>query len=246
MSVQLRKDDILGNCDRLPCHPLILSHQTVLESYTVHCRTVIDLLLTQLNTHLHLPTGTLANLHRIDHRSGDHVRFTQNPIQPFNQDLASRAEHTDFGSITILFNWLGGLQIRTPETNQWVYVKPVPGSCVVNLGDAMVKFSAGILRSNVHRVVPAVGDQAKLTRNSLVYFSRPEDSVVLKRLKGGLVDEQPVEEGEEDEEEITSSEWVLRRAMGDLHGVYTRKGLERRPMDMPSLVGAGGVVVKIK
>lgn len=52
------------------------------------------------------------------------------------------------------------------------------------MGDAMVKFTAGILRSNVHRVVPPLGEQANLTRNSLVYFSRPEDSVVLKQLRG--------------------------------------------------------------
>ena len=48
----------------------------------------------------------------------------------------------------------------------------------MNLGDALVKFSAGVLRSNIHRVVPPPGVQGCETRYSLVYFSRPEDEVV--------------------------------------------------------------------
>jgi isopenicillin N synthase-like dioxygenase len=211
---------------------MILAHQPLFEKYTRHCRTVIDLMLSLLNSQLQLPPNTLASLHRLTSHSGDHVRFTQNPPTTFDPDRAARGEHTDFGSITILFNWLGGLQIRTPDTNEWVYVRPIPGSCVVNLGDAMVKFTAGILKSNVHRVVPPMGKQATVTRNSLVYFSRPEDDVVLRRLKGGLIDEVKVAEREE--EEMTSEDWVMRRSHGDLHGVYTVKGLERRKQDMMS------------
>ncbi|ORY25527.1 hypothetical protein BCR39DRAFT_471285 [Naematelia encephala] len=220
----LRKDDILGQCERLACHPMILEHQELFEKYAIHCRAAIDCLLEHLNTHLELPPGTLAKLHRIHERSGDHVRFTQSPPQPWDDERAARAAHTDFGSITILFNWLGGLQIRTADTNKWVYVRPVPGSCIVNLGDAMVKFTGGILRSNIHRVVPAPGEQAGLTRNSLVFFSRPEDAVVLKRLKGGIIDAQPAPEVPE--EEMTSDEWIMKKGTGQLPGIYTAKGFE--------------------
>jgi hypothetical protein len=64
-----------------------------------------------------------------------------------------------------------------------------------------------------------------LVRNSLVYFSRPEDKVVLRRLKGGLIDKQPLTQAERDgAEEMTAQEWILRRSVGDLKGVYTHKG----------------------
>ena len=208
---------------------MILENQELLKSYALHCRAAIDCLLEHLNTHLELPSGTLANLHRIYQRSGDHVRFTQAPPSEFDEARAKRAEHTDFGSITILFNWLGGLQVRLPDTEEWVYVRPIPGSCVVNLGDAMVKFTAGLLRSNIHRVVPPPGEQAGLTRNSLVFFSRPEDSVVLKRLKGGIIDAQPVMET--GEPEMTAHEWIMQKGTGKLPGVWTKKGFEWREND---------------
>ena len=232
----MRKDDIVGNCAPLPTHPLAKDNQALLKNYVYHCRAAIDLMITHLERHLELPIGTLANLHRIHERSGDHVRFNQAAIQPFSEDRAKQGEHTDFGTLTILFNWLGGLQIRLPQTEEWVYVKPVPGSPVVNLGDAMVKFTAGILRSNVHRVVPAPPPQNGLTRNSLVYFSRPEDSVVLRRLQGGLIDAQPKAEAQEPE--MTAQEWILRRSVGDLKGVYTHKGgLELRKPEINETKG---------
>ncbi|KAH8807355.1 hypothetical protein F5884DRAFT_674824 [Xylogone sp. PMI_703] len=225
----LRKDDILGNCERLDCPPMILEHHELFKSYTLHCRAAIDCMLEHLNTHLELPTGTLANLHRIYERSGDHVRFIQSPPRPYDEASARRGEHTDFGSITILFNWLSGLQIRLPDTEEWVYVRPIPGSCVVNLGDAMVKFTAGLLRSNIHRVVPPIGEQASMARNSLVFFSRPEDSVVLKRLEGGIIDAQPVVESSDPE--MTAHEWIMAKGTGKLPGVYTKKGFEWKEID---------------
>ena len=58
---------------------------------------------------------------------------------------------------------------------------------------------------------------------------------MLRRLKGGLIDAQPVSEGKEGwEEEMTAQEWTWRRSVGDLKGVFTMKGgLElRREYDM--------------
>ena len=56
----------------------------------------------------------------------------------------------DVKTYSLLFNRLGGLQVLPPgDDAKWSYVRPLQGHCVVNLGDAMVKFTAGILRSNV-------------------------------------------------------------------------------------------------
>jgi len=97
----------------------------------------------------------------------------------------------------------------------WAYVKPLPGHAIINLGDALVMFTKGVLRSNVHRVVVPPGLQAEVTRFSLVYFCRPEDDVVLKPLReSALVMERCGDLVDEEEESVDSKTWILRRALG--------------------------------
>lgn len=51
---------------------------------------------------------------------------------------------------------------------------------------------------------------------SLVYFARPEDEVVLKALRESEAIREACERQEireEDEEEVTAKEWILRRAL---------------------------------
>lgn len=179
----------------------------------------MNLLLGLLNSRLGLPYNKLSSLHRLQSVSGDQVRWVHAPPQPENDQRTALGEHTDFGSITILFNRLGGLQVLPPDAKEWCYVKPLRGHAVVNLGDAMVKFTAGVLRSNIHRVVNPPGRQAGHTRMSLVYFARPEDDVLLRVLDGSaLIDERRQTLEADDGEEITSKEWILRRALGRRQG----------------------------
>ncbi|CZR63120.1 related to oxidoreductase, 2OG-Fe(II) oxygenase family [Phialocephala subalpina] len=213
------KDDFLGISSKPFAHPQILhDHDTLITSYMRSSHSLVLLILQHLEKHLRLPPTTLTSLHRQMQISGDQVRFIKSPPQPPSDQRTALGKHTDFGSITILFNRLGGLQILPPpsltppgQAPEWTYVKPLPGHCIVNLGDAMVKFTNGLLRSNIHRVVSPPGEQAKETRFSLVYFSRPEDEVVLKRLGGGDVIPE-LGEGEV-EEECSAKEWILMQAM---------------------------------
>lgn len=118
-------------------------------------------------------------------------------------------------------NWLGGLQVWSessrsagplePDTpGHWLWVAPKPGCAIVNLGDAAVKFTNGVLCSGRHRVVPAPGEQGMLPRYSVVYFVRPVDKCRLKTLKGSGVPEA----GDEEEEGIEAKEWIAQQALG--------------------------------
>ncbi|KAN0140119.1 Clavaminate synthase-like protein [Lactarius tabidus] len=135
-----------------------------------------------LNDRLGLPQGCLAKLHTPEEHSGSEARcIKKTPTSaPEPPDRAAIGAHTDFGSLSFLHNWLGGLQVLPPGTDEWKYVKPMPGHAICNLGDAMAIFSAGILRSNLHRVVPPPKAQASYDRWSLVFFTRPGHSVVLE------------------------------------------------------------------
>lgn len=188
------------------------------------------MILAHLNNHLGLPTNTLQNLHRIDAQSGDQVRLIKAPPQPTDDRQLTLGEHTDFGSVTVLFNRMGGLQVLPPGKDaQWCYVKPLPGHAIINLGDAMAKFTNGLLRSNIHRVVSPPGAQAESTRYSLVYFSRPENEVLMKRLEGSS--KIPEAEGDE-EEDINAKDWIIRRALGHRHAIN-----KERAMDFESFQG---------
>ncbi|KAI5207792.1 Clavaminate synthase-like protein [Aureobasidium subglaciale] len=214
------KDDILGLSDPLPAPELLSPHRDLLRSFIQNSHAVVDMLLKLLNTRLGLPHNKLPSLHKLAAVSGDQVRWVHAPPQPMDDRRTALGQHTDFGSVTILFNRLGGLQVLPPNSEEWCYVKPLRGHAVINLGDAMVKFTAGILRSNTHRVVNPPGEQAEYTRMSLVYFARPADEVLLKVLDGSqLIDEKRQQDPNHgDEEEVTSKEWVLRRALGRRQG----------------------------
>lgn len=73
--------------------------------------------------------------------------------------------------------------LDTDAENGWEFVKPEPGFALVNMGDALVKLTNGIIRSPLHRVTYAPGAQATFDRYSLAYFSRPEDDVKMETLR---------------------------------------------------------------
>ena len=216
----MSKDDILGISSPLPAPEVLQPHRDLLRSYMEHSHAIVTLLLRLLNARLDLQPETLASLHRLHATSGDQVRGVHAPPQPYDVRKTALGEHSDFGSVTILFNRLGGLQVLPPDAEEWCYVKPLRGHAVINLGDAMVKFTAGVLRSNIHRVVSPPGEQAGSTRMSLVYFARPEDQVLLKVLEGSEhIDAMRRRHPETvDDEEITSKEWIKRRALGRRQG----------------------------
>ena len=111
---------------------------------------------------------------------------------------------------------MGGLQLLPPNADptlqsSWYYIKPQPNCCIINFGDAMVEWTGGILRSNMHRVTFAPGEQGKIPRYSLAYLARPDGTASMKRLSGGgsLIPE--LEEGEEDNL-MSSKEWEKFRS----------------------------------
>ncbi|KAL4968705.1 putative oxidoreductase, 2OG-Fe(II) oxygenase family [Aspergillus stella-maris] len=207
------KDDIMCISKPLPAPDIIKNNRDTYKSFIERSHAIVTLILNLLDKSLGLPQSTLANIHRLQAVSGDQVRFVKALPQPIDDRRTALGEHTDFGSVTVLFNRLGGLQVLPPGVDaEWQYIRPLPGHAIVNLGDAMVKFTNGLLRSNIHRVVSPPGEQADSTRYSLVYFSRPEDDVPLRRLEGSS--RIPELEYGVEEEAINSKDWIIRRALG--------------------------------
>ncbi|KAF8079405.1 hypothetical protein FPV67DRAFT_1468866 [Lyophyllum atratum] len=184
-------------------------------------------LLEVLNEKLGLPSGALLAKHRIDEHSGSEARVTRTPPSKADPDSPALGSHTDFGSLSFLHNRLGGLQVLVPGVETWQYVKPLPGHAICNVGDALSIFSGGILRSNLHRVVPPPGYQRALERWSLVYFTRPGDSIILRALveDSSVITEAVAKNPKKDfETGSTSSQWFARRIRNQR--INNRKGPE--------------------
>ncbi|KAK0737643.1 hypothetical protein B0T21DRAFT_169356 [Apiosordaria backusii] len=200
----------------------------LLKSFTSNCHVLAMELLTLLAQELQLSSDTIfTDLNKFDQTSGDHIRLTHTIHTP-NDNKLGLPSHTDFGTITILFNWQGGLQIEsTTAPNQWEWVKPLPGHAIINLGDAMKIFTNGLLKSAKHRVVPLPDNQEKaMERYSVVYFVRPNDNVMMKAVDKFENDEirvrvagkfEPVLGGEGNSsstgEVLTAGEWMVQRAV---------------------------------
>ncbi|KAI0354635.1 Clavaminate synthase-like protein [Trametes cingulata] len=160
---------------------------------------------------LGLPKGAIAELHATDDLSGSEARVVKTPP---NQSSAGIGAHTDFGTLTFLHNRLGGLQVLPPGSPEWQYVKPLPGHAICNVGDALAIFSGGILRSNLHRLMPPPGQQSRYERYSVAFFTRPKNAVVLRplteqsRMIADAVAKNPKEEYNSG---ATAGEWTSRR-----------------------------------
>ncbi|KII87176.1 hypothetical protein PLICRDRAFT_30612 [Plicaturopsis crispa FD-325 SS-3] len=177
---------------------------------------VNETLLNVFNARLGLPPGALAARHSLEEHSGSEARCIKNPPRPggISEEKAAIGAHTDFGSLSFLHNRLGGLQVLVPGTESWQYIKPIPGHAVCNLGDAMALFSGGILRSNLHRVVPPPGEQGHFERWSLVFFTRPGNSVELRALVEDsplIADAVKAQPHKNYETGSTSYDWFTRR-----------------------------------
>ncbi|KAI8721076.1 Fe2OG dioxygenase domain-containing protein [Fusarium sp. LHS14.1] len=110
-----------------------------------------------------------------------------------NNPLTVRAgEHSDYGSITLLFqDNRGGLQVKSP-TGQFVDATPIEGTVVVNAGDLLSRWSNDTIKSTIHRVVepPRKESASYPPRYSIAYFCNPDFESYIEALPGTFATEQ--------------------------------------------------------
>jgi len=117
--------------------PTIKAHHALLKAFTKNAHECGMLVLRTLEVQLGLEPHELVNLNMFEKPAGDHCRLTRKFPYSADANVIGLPSHTDFGSVTVLFNWLGGLQIesRSPGREvEWEFVRPVAGHAVINLG----------------------------------------------------------------------------------------------------------------
>uniref|UniRef100_A0A3Q4BXB9 Fe2OG dioxygenase domain-containing protein n=1 Tax=Mola mola TaxID=94237 RepID=A0A3Q4BXB9_MOLML len=101
------------------------------------------------------------------------------PVDPemVQQNQLRCGEHSDYGSITLLFQSSEGLQVRS-RSGEFLSVPVVPGAVLVNIADLMQRWTSDRFVSVLHRVLlPPAGDLA--ARQSLAFFLQPDDEAVI-------------------------------------------------------------------
>ncbi|KAL1394231.1 thymine dioxygenase [Phyllosticta capitalensis] len=127
------------------------------------------------------------------------LHYPSIPTRLLRSQAAARiGAHSDFGSLTLLFqDSVGGLEIESPHgTGTFRAAPPVDGAVLVNVGDLLERWSNGRWRSTVHRVgMPAgVGegeDKGKEEeeemcppRYSIPFFAAPDPQTLIEALPG--------------------------------------------------------------
>lgn len=94
-------------------------------------------------------------------------------------------EHSDYGSITLLFqDSVGGLEVL-PVNGTYTPARPIPGTVLVNIGDLMQRWTADKLISTKHRVlIPDEERKQRIVRRSLAFFVHPDSEVMIESLDG--------------------------------------------------------------
>lgn len=127
------------------------------------------------------------------------------------QQQVRAGEHSDYGSITLLFqDSRGGLQVRSPK-GTFVDATPIPDTIVVNAGDLLTRWSNDTIKSTKHRVVEPPtkpedeGKDEYPPRYSIAYFCNPNFDRMIEAIPGTY------EETGKKYEAINSGDYLERR-----------------------------------
>ncbi|CAG8436908.1 11714_t:CDS:2 [Diversispora eburnea] len=108
------------------------------------------------------------NRHRYEAESGDTLRILHYPIIINNEndinkgkeeeeEIIRAGSHSDYGSLTILFQKdIGGLEILSNYNNstpQWISAPVISNCLLINIADLLEFWSKGLFKSTIHRVV---------------------------------------------------------------------------------------------
>ncbi len=152
------------------------SHTIAQYPYMVeffHACTKLSLsILEAIGRALELPTNFFAFNHNQNHHTLRLLHYP--PLQKPPLPGQTRAgEHSDYGSITLLFQQqVSGLEIKT-ISGEWIAAPVIPGTVVVNTGDLMQRWTNNKFCSTKHRVV--IPDNLNQSRYSIAFFCHPND-----------------------------------------------------------------------
>lgn len=161
----------------------------VLTNLFEQCKELVMKFLRLLAVALEIDTEYFVKLHSevgALEMNGTSLRTLFYPsIQPDREKTTEEdrrcREHTDYGTITLLFqDQVGGLEVQSPN-GEFVQAKPIPGTIVINAGDLLHAWSNGKYRATLHRVtIPRDENKLLIARQSIAFFCHPNYDVTIE------------------------------------------------------------------
>lgn len=177
-------------------------------------------ILSALAIALGVPEDHLRSLHNRAENEFRILHYPAIPASELSDGTATRiAEHTDFGTITMLFqDSIGGLQVEDQtQPGKGIFrdvESSAPTDIILNIGDSLQRLTNDTFKAAVHRVtypptIKAGGDGERVVpeRYSVAYFGKPNRNASLFPLKNFITDKTPCKY----DEDITAWEWNNKR-----------------------------------
>lgn len=161
------------------------------------CTELANQVLQALALALELPENFFVDNHRDRNHTLRLLHYP--PLEQKPQSGQIRAgEHSDYGSITLLFqDCLGGLEIRTSSNSQansgeWIAAPTIPNTVIVNTGDLIQRWTNHVFCSTKHRVI--IPDDARVmqSRYSIAFFCHPNDDTTVTCLESCQKQRPPI------------------------------------------------------
>ncbi|KAI9278455.1 hypothetical protein BDA99DRAFT_492194 [Phascolomyces articulosus] len=195
--------------DTNPSHLMpitFLEHKKDIETFSKDLHALALQIFKLLSIELKLPTQKakdggeindwLGQRHRYDKPNNPGIlRFQRYPSgdAATHKDEPQAGAHTDFGTITLLFQKdVPGLELKLVDTDEWIPVPIIENACIVNIGGMLTLMSYGLLHSPFHRVVFTPEQEIK-DRYSIGYFLQPESGIKISNMPSPVIPkEQPI------------------------------------------------------
>lgn len=207
------------NSNKLP--PYWREHVAKIEAFKHQCHELVLKLLVCFAMAMELPDSNFfANAHREHYGRGNSFRMLMYPArEEMPKDVGSRmAEHTDSGSITLLFQKSPGLEVMSP-TGKWVKAPCIDDTILINLGDVLSFWSGIQLKATLHRVTFDDLPHDK-ERQTMAYFGAANSNTVLQPLVQGRATSKYYTNGVEIEPGMTVGKlnaMIMERIYGAVH-----------------------------
>lgn len=162
---------------------------TLLTFYEA-CSEALDRILRAFAIALHLPESFFVNNHN---QRCNTLRLLHYPpvTQVPKPDQIRAGEHSDYGSITLLFqDQVGGLEVQT-VTGEWLIAPCIPETVVINTGDLMQRWTNHVFCSTKHRVGIPTDMRLGQSRYSAAFFCHPNDDTEITCLPTCESDDRP-------------------------------------------------------